>query len=345
MAMPLGFIPSWKSNLVIKGIDLTHSQCAKKLLLYKLTFSTSIIMALTATLDACHTSHQQTQEPISSLSMAGGIPVEASDIIAKATVALVALNSSATLARGRFCSGTILSNEWILTATHCVLGEDAAHIGVVFVPRDGNDGYGAANLRKVERIVYRSDHRLIEVCGDGKNIEGNSDECEARVEPQYPTYDIALLHLTSPTPDGVVFAQLPTPLDLFSIKLEVVAAGYGMHGPTIAGDGSLRKVTSLRIEEEWPNSLEFLVRNSLDEGPCPGDSGGPLYAMKDRSLTVLGVVSRGPDNCGSKGLAVVYSDLRKNLEWISCQLNVDADKSASSACFPFIKLTNVIKRN
>ena len=56
--------------------------------------------------------------------------------------------------------------------------------------------------------------------------------------------------------------------------------------------------------------------DTIRQGPCRGDSGGPLFYTKDNAASLAGIVSKGPKKCGHKTPSV-YTDVHHYKDWIN----------------------------
>lgn len=227
--------------------------------------STAVLLtgaALSLALVACgpHPSAED-QSRLQGFGIVHGKSVKSTDELAQFVVALVAENQEGQA----LCTGTLISENVVLTAAHCVEGQPEKLV-VVFGPRV--QSAKAENMRNVDTYVQNPKW-------------GHADE-----EGQG---DLALVHFEGDLPSG--FA--PVRLAKKSLKLpqgtDVVMIGYGVtDGNRQKGAGVLRETETTVMGEHSPTEM---MTDGHQNSVCFGDSGGPAFVKQGDSYVQWGVAN------------------------------------------------------
>jgi secreted trypsin-like serine protease len=180
---------------------------------------------------------------------------------------------------GSLCSGTLIEQQIVLTAAHCVYGQS----GPIQIAVGGS------------------------TLNSGRLIDVNATWYHPRYDSTYLQNDIAVLHLRQSA--GVSrLASLPAPRAKKPKNFTMAGWGRDQNG-LLTG-----KLSALNLNEQDAASAKafkseynprtmigagrFFADEALYGGGCTGDSGGPLYQGRNGSTRiVIGVTSWGAEGC------------------------------------------------
>lgn len=260
----------------------------------------------TLALAACSPTTQNSQIQRSDDAIIGGYDVQPGNTLEQSIVAVY------DAFEGQICTGSLLPNNLVLTAAHCV-GLFTEDMYIFF----GTEINAKSERRKVDRVEL-------------------SPYWETRQNEDYDTGDIALLRFEGELPAGYKPASFLTNRRLIKKGTQVVLAGYGIsNGQTGDGIGRLR-ATSVQIEDTNYSTSEFTVNQMQGTGACHGDSGGPAYIQINGRLLLMGITSRGvKDEANDCSQLAAYTSTLYYKSWI----NRAATKLSQSLVNPNVNLT------
>jgi secreted trypsin-like serine protease len=202
------------------------------------------------------------------------------------------------------CGGSLIADDWVLTAAHCVTG------------------FGPANV-----TVTLGDHTIF--VSDGTEQVFNS-VAQVIIHPDYDSSsndnDVALLQLPTPA------ALLPGQVEVVSLNREADIAPGTL--ATVTGWGTTSEggvIAQILQEVEIPVVTNQVCNQSYGGGitsnmlcagfqtggkdSCQGDSGGPLVIPVNNSWAQIGIVSFG-NGCARPDFYGVYSRVSALVGWI-----------------------------
>ncbi|XP_062699765.1 collagenase [Aedes albopictus] len=201
--------------------------------------------------------------------------------------------------RGRaLCGGSVVNEEWILTAGHCV--QDASSFEVTM---------GAIFLRSTE--------------DDGRVVMNATEYIQHEdYNGQSASNDIAVIKLPSKVQfsNRIQAVQLPTGHDDYNRRMATVS-GWGKTSD-MGGVAKRLQYATLQVIRNsecrlvYPGSIETttLCTRGDQQSTCNGDSGGPLVLEDDKTL--IGVVSFGHVIGCEKKLPVAFARVTEFADWI-----------------------------
>nr|KAF6402190.1 hypothetical protein HJG63_016008 [Rousettus aegyptiacus] len=201
------------------------------------------------------------------------------------------------------CGGSILSEWWILTASHCLINKNKSTLEITH----GDRSLNTRNLTKM-----KVDKLIVHPHFDSWHMDN----------------DIGLLLLESPFHLDVkrVPICLSKVTDIRRWR-NCWVSGWGITIPMLRMYPVLQKVDIQLIKwKKCFHAMPSVTKNMLCAGSpqggkdaCQGDSGGPLVCQKKGNENIwyqLGIVSWGV-GCGKKNLPGVYTKVSNYLSWIN----------------------------
>jgi len=208
------------------------------------------------------------------------------------------------------CGASLIRQNWVVTAGHCVRNTDATQVRVHINATDLRNVLQGTPLIRVSRIIQHEDY-----------------------DPGTFTNDIALLQLERE--DAVELKTIQLGSGQFAAdSTNCTITGFGK--TTYTGSASptlLRAEVTMRSDEDCFNFIRKTGVKSMHPGQlcagggrtdsCQGDSGGPLVCcplpntgdLTNQECTLEGTVSYGV-GCGEPGNLGVYSRVTYFKDWI-----------------------------
>lgn len=213
-----------------------------------------------------------------------------------------------------FCSGSLVSERYVLTAAHCVENlrtrttQIEVALGKLYVDKEEPDEL----VTDVRDIRIHPNYRLVTVDSD-----------------------IALVELTEHVP----FSTLIQPVCLgdsdqvekhffLRSKQKAIVSGWGRTMNTKTASSRLQEVeVPIHSPDTCRRSTNFTVTENMlcagattggvSRDACDGDSGGPLVAESEGRWYLLGIVSWGDSVlCGTKGSYGFYTKVNRFHGWL-----------------------------
>lgn len=184
------------------------------------------------------------------------------------------------------CSGTLIAQNVLLTARHCLLRQDSSVI----------------KPSKVE--VYW-----------GADPEPEDEPWTVLAHDTHSAADIAVLELLEPGPAEPVVLNTE-PLDDY-IGAPVRLVGYGSTAETAPDHGIKREGTTV-LQQLSPTPLgDAMLTGETGAQTCVGDSGGPAFMTIGDVEQLVGVTSFGTGPCGSDGSLDAAIRVDRYYGWIA----------------------------
>lgn len=206
------------------------------------------------------------------------------------------------------CSGSLISEELIITAAHCV-PESLGKYYVIFTQQWA--GIKKENIRLITKGLVHPTY---------KSIQESLKKTPGYGIPKSPLSiakniaDLAILKFSGGLPVGYRPVYFLTQSSYLKNNAVITLAGFGANqGITKQGLGTLRKTETTIFNNSY-SQTEILTDEKKNHGSCNGDSGGPAFVFVNGVYYFWGVASLGLNNeCNEYG---VYTNTLVYLKWL-----------------------------
>lgn len=202
-----------------------------------------------------------------------------------------------------YCSGTLVGENTVVTAAHCVEAMSDGDYVVFGLVESGKATQG-------RKIVKKAFH---------EKWAGIPEEDSRDV------FDIGVAQFEGTAPAGYKPAGILADDSILINGAEVLLVGYGVTNGTYQNGSGILRYTKVKIRDAKFGQTE-LQTDETANGSCNGDSGGPGLVEVNGQFYLWGATSRGDAACTNNG---IYTKVTSYRDWVTEKMHTWSSKPMS----------------
>ncbi|RJX69687.1 serine protease [Vibrio sinensis] len=217
---------------------------------------------------------------------------------------------------GYTCGATMLNQQYVLTAAHCIVGDESLMLNsrVVVQLQNETDYVNGNNMASRGIEYYYPDNYV-----DDENVLWPNDIAIIKLQSPLNISDFSSLINTTQNDNYPINPGNPS----------FVTIGHGLEAGNVEGGTALLKTELQLIDganicgtSNKQLCFDGAIVGDYKNSTCNGDSGGPVYWWDGAEYKQIGITSYGPNECGNttSSYTSVFTEVYDYQDWITSVL-------------------------